>query len=159
MTLAQPGWLALILLAPLLVIAAVVASRLRARQWAAFVSDRLRPRLLQRSSPVPRWISLACLVAALVLLSIALSRPQARRGTDDEEILGRNIILALDLSRSMKVADVKPDRLTQAKALSYELLEALRVARERVGELADLVVGIARQARGVEQRGVRCRRV
>lgn len=45
--------------------------------------------------------------------------------------MGRNVMIALDLSRSMRVADVKPDRLTQAKVVIYELLEAM--PNERIG--------------------------
>lgn len=131
MTLAEPRWLLLLLLLPLLVTGAVVFARLRSARWQAFVASRLRPRLLRRASPVPRWISFACLILALALLIIALARPQSNRGTKVESMMGRNILIALDLSRSMKTADVKPDRLSQAKALCYELLEAL--PNDRIG--------------------------
>jgi Ca-activated chloride channel family protein len=40
-------------------------------------------------------------------------------------------MIALDISRSMRVSDVKPDRLTQAKVVIYELLEAM--PNERIG--------------------------
>jgi len=106
-------------------------ARTRAKQWSAFVAPRLRQRLLQRSSPVPRWISFSCLVLAAALLIIALARPQSRQGTRNEAILGRNILFALDLSRSMKTSDVQPDRLTQAKAACFELLDAL--PNDRIG--------------------------
>ncbi|MEM9237806.1 MAG: VWA domain-containing protein, partial [Verrucomicrobiota bacterium] len=77
-----------------------------------------------------------CILLAAALLIIALSRPQSISGGRDESVLGRNILLAIDLSRSMKVADLKPDRLTQAKATCYELLEAL--PNDRIG-----VIGFA----------------
>jgi len=125
MSLAQPAWLAALLLLPLLVTAAALAGRARSKQWAAFVAPRLRPRLLARSSPLPRYLSFASLLLALALLIIALARPQASSGRESETLLGRNIMFAIDLSRSMKVGDLKPDRLTQAKALAYELIEAL----------------------------------
>lgn len=131
MTLAEPRWLLLLLLLPLLATGAVVVARLRSARWEAFVASRLRPRLIQRASPVPRWIAFACLLLALALLIVALARPQTNRGTRTETMLGRNILLALDLSRSMKTPDVKPDRLSQAKATSFELLEAL--PNDRIG--------------------------
>ena len=40
-------------------------------------------------------------------------------------------MIALDISKSMRVSDVKPDRLTQAKIVIYELLEAM--PNERIG--------------------------
>lgn len=131
MTPANPLWLILLVLIPLLVIAAVLAARTRRKIWSAFVAARLRPRLLRRSSPVPRWIAFGCLLAAFALLVIALSRPQGESGRESEKILGRNLIFMLDLSRSMQVRDVQPSRLAQAKATAYELLEAL--PNDRVG--------------------------
>ena len=136
MTIAEPGWLLLLLLLPVIATGAALTARMRKNQWAAFVSNRLRPKLLRRSSPLPRWIAFACMLLAAALLIIALARPQSRRGTTTETVLGRNILFAIDLSRSMKVADLKPDRLTQAKAASYELLDAL--PNDRIG-----VVGFA----------------
>ncbi|MCU0797728.1 MAG: VWA domain-containing protein [Akkermansiaceae bacterium] len=130
---ASPAALFLLLLLPLLVTGAVIASRLRGKRWGEFVATRLRPRLLRRSSPLPRWIAFSCLLLGLALLIIALARPQNLRGTRTEMIIGRNILIALDLSRSMKVADIQPDRLTQAKATCYELLDAL--PNDRIGLL------------------------
>ncbi|MGE9269811.1 MAG: vWA domain-containing protein [Verrucomicrobiales bacterium] len=131
MTFAEPGWLLALLLLPLLVTAAVLVARSRSMQWSAFVAPRLRPRLLHRSSPLPRWVAFACLVVSLACLILSMARPQSTHGTRSEAILGRNILFALDLSRSMKVADVKPDRLSQAKAACFELLDAL--PNDRVG--------------------------
>ncbi|MFC7336285.1 VWA domain-containing protein [Haloferula chungangensis] len=139
MTLAEPAWLLMLILLPIIATGAVLTARLRKKQWGAFVSERLRPRLLKRSSPIPRWIAFVCMLLASALLIIALSRPQSRRETTTETILGRNILFAIDLSRSMKVADLRPDRLTQAKAAAYELLDAL--PNDRIG-----VVGFAGSA-------------
>ena len=131
MTLAEPRWLLLLLLLPLLATGAVVVARLRSARWQAFVAGRLRQRLIRRASPVPRWISFACLLLALALLIVALARPQSNRGTRTDSIMGRNILLVLDLSRSMQTPDIKPSRLAQAKTTCYELLEAL--PNDRIG--------------------------
>lgn len=131
MTFAQPIWLALLGLIPLFVIGAVLTSRRRRKKWAAFVADRLRPRLLSRANPIPRWIALITALLATALIIIALAQPQSSSDRETQKILGRNIIFMLDLSRSMNVQDVQPDRLTQAKATAYELLEAL--PNDRIG--------------------------
>ncbi len=80
-------------------------------------SGRNRPRL---------W--LAC---GLFLGILALARPQW--GRIDEPVLdqSREIVIALDLSRSMLTPDVKPTRLERAKLLVSSLLD--RLAGERVG--------------------------
>ncbi|MES2658908.1 MAG: VWA domain-containing protein [Verrucomicrobiota bacterium] len=131
MNFAQSGWLALLLLLPLLAVAAVMTSRMRRRQWTAFVAPRLREALLKRGSALPRWLTFLFLLAACAALTIALARPRADAGTKLEKTVGRNVMIALDISRSMRVADVKPDRLTQAKIIIYELLEAM--PNERIG--------------------------
>ena len=133
MTLAQPAWLALLLLIPLFVTGAILTGRLRRKQWAAFAAPRLRPKLLRRGSPLPRWLAFSFLLGAVVLLAIALARPQTNQGLESETTRGRNVLLALDLSRSMLVTDLKPDRLTQAKTLCYDLIEAL--PSDRIGVL------------------------
>lgn len=125
MTFAEPLWFLLLLVLPVLGIGVALAARHRGRQWSAFMAPRLRARLLQRAPRIHHWIALACALLALTLLIFALARPRSARGHDREAILGRNIMFVLDLSRSMMVQDLKPDRLGQAKALAYELLEAL----------------------------------
>jgi Ca-activated chloride channel family protein len=128
---AHPAWFLLLVLLPLLGGGALAVARLRRTQWAAFVAPRLRASLLKRGSPLPRWFALLLLLAACAALIAALARPQGDAGTRTEKNLGRNVLVALDLSRSMRVSDVKPDRLTQAKMVIYELLDAM--PNERIG--------------------------
>lgn len=118
---------------------ALVIARLRRSQWQAFAADRLREILIKRRSPITRWISLSLLLLACICLTIALTQPHEKAGTREEKILSRNVLIALDLSRSMRVQDVKPDRLSRAKIAIYELLEAL--PNERVG-----IIGFAGSA-------------
>ncbi len=131
MNFAHPGWLALLILLPLLGIAALLTARMRRKQWAAFVAPRLRTALLKRGSSLPRWLALFFLLTACAAIIGALARPRGDAGTRMEKTLGRNVMIALDLSKSMRVSDVKPDRLAQAKVVIYELLEAL--PNERIG--------------------------
>ncbi|MES2920667.1 MAG: VWA domain-containing protein [Verrucomicrobiota bacterium] len=131
MNFAHPGWLALLILLPLLGIGAVLTARMRQKQWAVFVAPRLRGALLKRGSSLPRWLALFFLLTACAAVIVALARPRGDAGTKTEKTLGRNVMIALDLSKSMRVSDVKPDRLSQAKVVIYELLEAL--PNERIG--------------------------
>ncbi len=68
---------------------------------------------------------------ALALSIVAFARPQWGRLTEPVFDQSREILMALDLSRSMLAADVKPTRLEKAKLLMSSLLE--RVSGERVG--------------------------
>lgn len=131
MNFAHPGWLFLLLLIPILGVGAILASRLKRQQWQILVARRLREGLLKRSSPLARWIAFVLLLAACLAITVALARPRGDAGTRTEKTIGRNVMIALDISRSMRVADVKPDRLAQAKIAIYELLEAM--PNERIG--------------------------
>lgn len=71
------------------------------------------------------------LAAGLMLAVLALSRPQWGRIEEPVFDQSREILLAVDLSRSMLTPDVKPSRLARAKLLIESLLEKL--AGERVG--------------------------
>ena len=71
------------------------------------------------------------LLAGLALTIVALARPQWGRTEEQVFDQSREILLAVDLSRSMLSQDVKPSRLDRAKLLIQSLLE--RLAGERVG--------------------------
>ena len=71
------------------------------------------------------------LAAGLALAVLALARPQYGRIEEPVFDQAREILLAVDLSRSMLAPDVKPSRLARAKLLIESLLEKL--AGERVG--------------------------
>ena len=69
--------------------------------------------------------------AGLACAIVALARPQWGRIEEPVFDQSREILLALDLSRSMLTPDVKPARLDRAKLLIQALLEKLE--GERVG--------------------------
>ena len=102
----------------------------------------LSPVAAPLSTPSPTRAR-ACLCLGLALAVVALARPQW--GRIDEPVFdqSREIILAVDLSRSMLTPDVKPSRLERAKLLIQSLLE--RLAGERLG----LVVFSGRGGRSV----------
>jgi Ca-activated chloride channel family protein len=79
--------------------------------------------------PPARW----CLWCGLALLIVALARPQW--GKIEERVFdqSREVLIALDLSRSMLATDVKPTRLERARLLVESLLDRLK--GERIGLL------------------------
>ena len=80
-----------------------------------------------RTGRRPRW----WLAVGLALAVLALARPQWGRIEEPVFDQAREILLAVDLSRSMLTPDVKPSRLERSKLLIQSLLEKL--AGERVG--------------------------
>ncbi len=131
MNLEYPAWLLLWIAVPILAVVAVFAGRFAKRPWEEFAAERLRGRLIRRDHPLPRRLALGMLLAAISAMIFTMARPQGDAGTKTETTKGRNVMIALDLSRSMRVQDVKPDRLAQAKIVIYELLDSLK--EDRVG--------------------------
>ncbi len=74
------------------------------------------------------------LAAGLVLAIAALARPQWGRIDEPMFDQSREVLIAIDLSRSMLTPDVTPSRLERAKLLVQSLLD--RLAGERVGLVA-----------------------
>jgi Ca-activated chloride channel family protein len=134
MNLEYPAWLLVWIAVPILAVCAVFAGRFGKRPWEAFAAERLRGKLIKKDHPLPRWMALGMILAAISAMVFAMARPQGDAGTKTEKTTGRNVMIALDLSRSMRVQDVKPDRLAQAKIVIYELLESMQ--NDRVGLIA-----------------------
>lgn len=81
-------------------------------------------------APGPRWF----FWSGLALLVIALAQPRYGQADLPAEEQPREVMIALDLSRSMLARDVKPSRLDHAKLLLQGLLDKL------AGEHAGLVL-------------------
>jgi Ca-activated chloride channel homolog len=133
MRLAHPWLLLLLLLVPLILYRergrrAAVESALRVPDLEALRSagTSFRARLV-RLLP---WLELG----ALLLCVVILARPQS--GIREREVLseGIDIVLALDISGSMKAMDLKPNRLVAAK----EVAKAFVAGRQ--GDRIGLVV-------------------
>ncbi|HTL68258.1 MAG TPA: VWA domain-containing protein [Lacunisphaera sp.] len=97
-----------------------------ARAWAgAFdVSVGVQHTTAETRPRIWLWFGLACCI-------IALARPQW--GVVEEKVFdqSREVLIAVDLSKSMLAQDVKPSRLDRSKLLIQSLLDGLK--GERVG--------------------------
>jgi hypothetical protein len=86
--------------------------------WHSVLRDREASRLF---SQLKRWLSLLlqlCLLAALV---VALGDPRPAAAVGE----GRNLVILVDASASMKAVDVKPSRLEVAKDEARKLVRGL----------------------------------
>jgi Ca-activated chloride channel family protein len=97
---------------PLLVVAWLALEARRAEQATAFSRAALIPNLVGAQPGRRRIIPLAILLVALTLLLIGAARPRASVSVPRKEA---TIVLAVDVSRSMTAADVRPTRLAAAR--------------------------------------------
>ncbi|MBT8036137.1 MAG: VWA domain-containing protein [Verrucomicrobiae bacterium] len=131
MSLAHPSWLLLLLILPVILLGAILAHRRRGMAWKCLVAPRLRKQLVKEGSSLHRWVSLGLGLAACALLITVIARPHLGKSSSTEQIHTRNLLIAIDTSRSMLVRDGSPDRMTTAKAMALELVEAF--PNDRIG--------------------------
>ncbi len=134
MSFAHPGWFLLLLILPFILLGAILAHRRRGVAWKRLVAPRLRKQLVREGSHLRRWISLALGLAGCALLIAVIARPYQGETSTTERISTRNILIAIDTSRSMLVRDGSPDRITTAKAMAIELVQAF--PNDRIGVIA-----------------------
>ena len=132
MTLDWPGLLWLLFLVPVLALAYFWAQRRRRKYAARYASLIVVKDALGKGPGFRRHIPVILFLAGLAVGIFALSRPSAtvmlpsNRGT---------VILALDISGSMRAHDIKPSRLEAAKAAAKSFIEK-QPRRIRVGLVA-----------------------
>ncbi len=126
MSFGQPFFLWFLALVPLLALFLVWAQR---RRQAALLRLGQAGLIAQLSATVNRrgrrW-QLVLWLLALTFLVLALARPQWGSQVQVVEQEGVQIMVALDISKSMLAADLKPDRLTRAKYEISDLMNRLK---------------------------------
>lgn len=134
LTFGSPLWLWALLLVPALGALFLWAQGRRRAQISRIVAPRLRDQLAAGVSPLLRGLRAVLVLVALALLLVALAKP--RMGTIRREIKsnGRDVLLAIDTSRSMLATDVAPTRLARAKLISEDLINLLQ--GDRIGVVA-----------------------
>ncbi|HTL36892.1 MAG TPA: hypothetical protein VL326_27340 [Kofleriaceae bacterium] len=131
------------------------AAALPALLLLIFLYDRMQRRRLQSrlgelpilgkvmasSSPRRRWIKLVLVAAGVSLLLVAAARPQIA-GKRKVELRGLDLVVAVDVSKSMLVDDVGQTLLMQKKKTpASRLARARELAAAMVDELPDDRIG------------------
>ena len=133
MTFAQPSFLWLLLIGPLVALAAAVVWRRRLSADAAWASRGLWDRLLPAYSSRRIALSVALLALTAAGCGLALARPRWGSSEQQVERQGVDVVFLVDSSLSMAARDVQPSRLFVAKAL------VRRMVRELPGNRVGLV--------------------
>ena len=97
--------------------------------WWAFLRARREKALARLTLAVPKapaaGLQLGLVVAGLVFVLLAAARPQWGKTTERVVERSRNVVVAIDVSRSMLAEDVRPNRLGRAKADVADLVDSL----------------------------------
>jgi len=133
MTWKEPGQLAWLLLLPPLVVLLLLALWRRERLMSLFIESRLLDDLAAGVGRRRQWVRMGLVLLALAAVILALARPR----WDVEKVKSTqsnlDIIVALDVSKSMLASDLEPSRLDHAKLAAKEL--ARQAKAERLGLL------------------------
>jgi Ca-activated chloride channel family protein len=109
---------------PVLVFLLVLWRNRARRTLARFVDSRLSARLAASVDPAGRIWRSVFRVGVLALLILAAARPQWGVGEVEVEQEGIDVVIAVDISRSMLAEDVAPSRLARAKAELAGLIDS-----------------------------------
>jgi len=131
---AASAWLWGLALVPALVLLLAWAGRRRRRALAAFGDPELVARLTDSVSVSARRWKSALVVTAVALSVVALARPQFGTRVETVRSTGQDIVVAVDLSRSMLAEDVTPNRLERARLAILRLMD--RLDGDRIGLVA-----------------------
>lgn len=119
---------------PAMVFVAVYGFRKKARRMASFADPALWARLVPGLSRRRQILRVLLVLTAVALFLLALLRPRWGYHWEEVKRKGVDLVVAVDLSRSMLASDVPPSRLERAKREIADLLDMLQ--GDRVGLVA-----------------------
>ena len=128
---AQPEYLYLLLIVPLLVILFVWNTVRRKRKLQSFGDPELLAQYMPNVSLVRPQFKFYLQIVALILLIVALARPQFGVKEQTVKRQGMEVMIALDVSNSMLAQDVAPSRLERSKQLLSKIIDGM--TEDKVG--------------------------
>lgn len=124
MRFANPIFLVLVAAVPLAGVFWTFLKARREKSLEKLVAPSLRARLMPQGANLWGFQAVAILVG-LALVLLAAARPQWGKTTEKYVERSRNLVVAIDVSRSMLAEDVRPNRLERAKADVADLIDSL----------------------------------
>lgn len=123
-----------LLLLPCMLGLHIHSQRQKKRKLHQFAHAPLWQHLVALPAVFNRRVKPALLLCGMALAILALAQPRWGFRWQEVQVRGVDIILALDVSKSMLAEDVRPNRLTRAKHEIIDLLQ--QVQGDRVGLVA-----------------------
>jgi Ca-activated chloride channel homolog len=134
MQFAHSFFIAFILIALGLILFYVWAFRMRKEAWDKFAQKELLPELLIKVNLDRQRFKAILLMVGLSFCLFALMRPQWGFKWQEIKRKGLDIVIALDTSKSMLAADIKPSRLERSKLAIGDFVQNIK--SDRIGLIA-----------------------
>ncbi|MBM6673740.1 vWA domain-containing protein [Marseilla massiliensis] len=119
----DPAYLYLLISLPLLILIRMYGLRKRKKQLKDFGDILLVKELMPNVSGGRRELKFWLMLAAVALIAIMLARPQMGTKISQDKRQGIEVMIALDISNSMKAEDVAPSRLDKSKMMIENLVD------------------------------------
>jgi Ca-activated chloride channel homolog len=123
---ANSGFLYFLILIPILLILYIVLVYFHNRALKRFMDNEFINTLTPLRSPARRNIKFILFLVVLTFLIVAIARPQFGSKLEQIKREGIEMVIALDVSRSMLAQDVKPNRLERAKLAIISLINRMK---------------------------------
>ena len=128
---ANPEYLLLLLLVPIIVAGYGLLRYLRSRRVAKFADRRSAAALMPSYSGAKGWIRTILFAIAFGSFVLGISRPQIGAKLSERKTRGVEVIICLDVSNSMLAQDYSPCRLDRAKLAISRFVDKL--SEDRIG--------------------------
>jgi len=128
---AQPEYLFLLLLIPVLIAVFIYTSIIKRRNIKQFGNVYLLSELMPNVSYFRPQVKFYMQLTAILLLIIVLAQPQFGTKVDNIKRKGIEVMIALDVSNSMLAQDIQPSRLDKSKQLLSQLVDGM--ADDKIG--------------------------
>lgn len=124
-------FLAGLILIPVLIFLFFALLRWKKQRVKKIGDERLVKQLIKDFSPVKFTLRFVLAVVALIFLVVGAANLQRPGGMEKVNRKGVDVMVALDVSKSMLAQDIKPNRLERAKQLVNKLMEKMQ--NDRIG--------------------------
>lgn len=127
-TFANPQYLYLLLLLPVVALLFWAARRNRRKQLKAFGRERMVNELMPEVSSIKPWVKLTLELLLVALAIIILARPRAGASKTTDKVHGIEVMVALDISNSMNASSTDNpkdiSRLQRAKLIVQKMMDS-----------------------------------
>lgn len=118
-------WLWVLIALPILFLLFMLTQRWRKKAIDRLGDSGLISRLMPGFSIKRRWFKFLCYLASLGLIIFAIANPQMGTRLEKVKRQGVDVVIAIDVSRSMLAEDIKPNRLQRSKQFVSKLIESM----------------------------------